>query len=60
MSMLDIGKICKVSDVAVLKWIRAFSDAISMPTEPAGASMGHRVVLSDAVMMAASKDLCNR
>ncbi|MDZ5762807.1 hypothetical protein Cyrtocomes_01202 [Candidatus Cyrtobacter comes] len=32
---LGIAKIFKVSDVAVLKWIRAFSDEISMPTEPA-------------------------
>lgn len=35
MSMRGIGRLLKVSDVAVLKWIRNFSDAISMPTEPA-------------------------
>ena len=35
MSMLGIAKIFKVSDVAVLKWIRQFSDAISIPEEPA-------------------------
>ena len=34
-AMVGIAKIFKVSDVAVLKRIRAFSDAISMPAEPA-------------------------
>ena len=35
MSMICIAKIFKIIDVAVLKWIRAFSDAIFMPTQAA-------------------------
>ena len=34
-SMLGIAKILKVSDVAVLKWIRKFSSNISLPQESA-------------------------
>ena len=35
LSMLGIAKLFKVSDVAVLKWIRKFSDNITLPTEQA-------------------------
>lgn len=33
LSMLGIAKLFKVSNVAVLKWIRKFSDKIILPTE---------------------------
>ena len=35
LSMLGIAKLFKVSDVAVLKWIRKFSDQIILPEEKA-------------------------
>ena len=35
MSMLGIAKLFKVSDVAILKGIRAFPDTTFLPTEPA-------------------------